>query len=379
MNLLTLFWGEGACRADSDFETRETAMASLSKKGHRPSGTNGGKEEHASNAEKNRRECSEGKRPSESLVGEVERPNESFDGDGERPNASFGGGEKRSSASFDQESERTNTSREGERMHHCDVENGRAERSLHRDKGTRPMALFRGEQEDGSTFENRRGESSGQMNLKIETEKGNNERDKNIADVEEASSLLLAEFFLGSDHDDKYVGNQYELENACEQMAFKISHVEVGSEGSTPCLVEAVAKDCIEGVTTCLKCLHDMTKSSNKKLGRIQYESHEERYTYGERSKSCKVKNPKEPKTNSNFEKHGRIQYESRAERYVNGVRSVSNIEEDRRNIQYESHEERYANGVISKSNLERYGRNIQYESTEVWNFCDNSIGQYRD
>ena len=176
------------------------------------------------------------------------------------------------------------------------------------------------------------------MNLKIETEKGNNERDKNIADVEEASSLLLAEFFLGSDHDDKYVGNQYELENACKQMASKISHVEVGSEGCTPGLVKAVAKDCIEGVTTCLKCLHDMTKSSNKKLGRIQYESHEERYANGVRSKSkvknstgpktnTKVKNPTGPKTNSNVEKHGRIQYESQVERYVNGVRSLSNGE----------------------------------------------------
>ena len=106
-------------------------MASLSKKGHRPSGTNGGKEEHASNAEKNRRECLAGKRPSKLFLREGKRPNESFEGNGERPNASFGGGKKRSSASFDQESERTNTSREGEWKHHCDAENGRAERSPH--------------------------------------------------------------------------------------------------------------------------------------------------------------------------------------------------------------------------------------------------------
>ena len=73
-------------------------MASLSKKGHRPSGTIGGEEEHASNAKKNRRECSAGERPSESFVGEGERPNESFDGNGERSNELFNGDEKRSSA-----------------------------------------------------------------------------------------------------------------------------------------------------------------------------------------------------------------------------------------------------------------------------------------
>ena len=73
-------------------------MASLSRKGHRPSGTIGGEQEHVSNAKKNRRECSKGKRPSKLGVGEGERPNESFDGNGERSNELFNGDEKRSSA-----------------------------------------------------------------------------------------------------------------------------------------------------------------------------------------------------------------------------------------------------------------------------------------
>ena len=107
------------------------------------------------------------------------------------------------------------------------------------------MALFRREQEDGSTFKNRRGKFSGQMNLKIETGKGNNKRDKNNTDVEEARRLLLEEFFLDSNHDDEYVENQYKLENDCEQMAFKIGHIEVGSEGSTPCLDKDVAQECV--------------------------------------------------------------------------------------------------------------------------------------
>ena len=81
-------------------------------------------------------------------------------------------------------------------------------------------------------------------------------------------------------------------------MAFKISYIGVGSEDSTPCLDKDVAKECVEGVTNCLKCLHDMTESSTKKHGRIQYESHKERYANGVRSRS-------------NNEKYGRIQYKS--------------------------------------------------------------------
>ena len=47
--------------------------------------------------------------------------------------------------------------------------------------------------------------------MKIEIEKGNNDKqevfqDKNKADTEEASKLLLEEFFLDRDHDDDYVG-----------------------------------------------------------------------------------------------------------------------------------------------------------------------------
>ena len=40
------------------------------------------------------------------------------------------------------------------------------------------------------------------------------------------------------------------------------------------------------------------------------------------------------------------IQYESHEERYADGVRSKSNVEIDGRNIQYESHEERYVNDI---------------------------------
>ena len=59
-------------------------------------------------------------------------------------------------------------------------------------------------------FENRQGELSGLMDLKIEIEKGNNEQDKNKnkADAEETSRMLLEEFFFDSDHDEEYMGNQ---------------------------------------------------------------------------------------------------------------------------------------------------------------------------
>ena len=48
------------------------------------------------------------------------------------------------------------------------------------------------------------------MDLKIEIEKGNNEQDKNKnkADAEETSRMLLEEFFFDSDHDEEYMGNQ---------------------------------------------------------------------------------------------------------------------------------------------------------------------------
>ena len=103
MNLLTLFWGEEVCRADSDLERREMTMASLSKKGHRPSKTIGREQEHGSYAKKNHQTYSEGNRPSNCFLGK-----------GERPNESFGGGKKRSSALFGHEGERPNATRAGE-------------------------------------------------------------------------------------------------------------------------------------------------------------------------------------------------------------------------------------------------------------------------
>ena len=76
INLLTLFWGEGACPADLYFKTQETKMASLPKKEHRPSGTINGEKEHASNAKKHCQERSEGYRLSKLFVGEGKRPSE---------------------------------------------------------------------------------------------------------------------------------------------------------------------------------------------------------------------------------------------------------------------------------------------------------------
>ena len=102
-------------------------MASLSKKGHRPSRTFDGGQEHTSNAKKNCQECLEGERPSELFVVEGGRHNELNDGNGKRPNSSFGGGKKRYSALFVHEGKGYNTTREGERKHRCNVENGRAE------------------------------------------------------------------------------------------------------------------------------------------------------------------------------------------------------------------------------------------------------------
>ena len=69
---------------------------------------------------------------------------------------------------------------------------------------------------------------SGCEDLKLQIKKGNNKQDKNKGDTEEASRLLLEEFFLDSDNYNENVGTQYELENACEQISFKISHIEVG-------------------------------------------------------------------------------------------------------------------------------------------------------
>ena len=56
------------------------------------------------------------------------------------------------------------------------------------------------------TFKNRQGESSSQIYFKSENEKGNNNQDKNKMDTEEANRLLLEEFFLGSNHDEEYMG-----------------------------------------------------------------------------------------------------------------------------------------------------------------------------
>ena len=181
-------------------------MVSLLKKGHSPSGTIGREQEHVSSAERNQRECSEGKRPRGLFVRKSERPNESFGGDGKSPNASFSSGNKRSSTSFVDEGKRPNTLSIEEQKHCCNVENGCAEQSAHRDKGTRPMAMFRGEQKDCLMFEKRQGKSSDQMNLKIETEEGNNERDKSKADAEEASRVLLEEFCLDSNRTEKFHG-----------------------------------------------------------------------------------------------------------------------------------------------------------------------------
>ena len=88
------------------------------------------------------------------------------------------------------------------------------------------------------------------MNLIIKTEKGNNGKQDvgtkswMVPTVVEESNRWLCK-----------------LDNACYQMVFKISHVEVGSEGCTPGLIKDMAKDCVEGGTNCLKCLGDMTKS----------------------------------------------------------------------------------------------------------------------
>ena len=92
------------------------------------------------------------------------------------------------------------------------------------------------------------------MNLKIDTKKGNNDKQGVgtkywiVTTVVEETSRWLCK-----------------LDYACEQMAFKIGHVEVGSKDSTPCLVKDVAKDCVEGGTTCLKCLYETTKSSTER------------------------------------------------------------------------------------------------------------------
>ena len=131
------------------------------------------------------------------------------------------------------------------------------------------------------------------MNFKIETKKGSNAKQDArtkywtvTTGVEEASSWLC------------------ELDNACEQMAFKISHAKVGSEGSIPYLGKDVARDYVKGGITCLKCLYDITKSCNESyVDDIKYKFHEERYANN-------------IKYNSNIERNGRtLKYESYEER----------------------------------------------------------------
>ena len=95
-----------------------------------------------------------------------------FGGNVKSSNTLFDGNGKRSSALFVDEDERLNAPSSRERRYCCNVKNSCAEHSLHRDEGTGPMALFRGEQEYGLPFENRQGEFSGQINLNFETEKG---------------------------------------------------------------------------------------------------------------------------------------------------------------------------------------------------------------
>ena len=117
-------------------------MVSLSKKVQRPSGKIGGEQEHSSNIEKNRRECSEGDRPSVLVVGEGESQNALFVSNSKRPNVFFDGEDNRSNELFVDEGKRPNPLSDGDCNHSCNVENGRAEHLPHQDEGTRPMALF---------------------------------------------------------------------------------------------------------------------------------------------------------------------------------------------------------------------------------------------
>ena len=123
-------------------------------------------------------------------------------------------------------------------------------------------------------------------------------------------------------------------------MALKTSHVEVGSEGSTPCLdkdvakdfkgsipctVKNVAKDYVEGGTTSLTCLDEMTKSCGRGSNTFL------KCLDGMR-KSC-------------------------MERYVD-------------DIEYGSQEERCTNNDVSydieyRSYMERCTNNVQYESEQ--------------
>jgi hypothetical protein len=96
------------------------------------------------------------------------------------------------------------------------------------------------------------------------------------------------------------------LDNACEQMSFKISHVELGSEGSTPGLVKDVAKNCVKGGTTCLKCLDDMTKLCMERyVDNIEYESRVETCANNDASYDIEYKSREEKCAHD-------VQYESK-------------------------------------------------------------------
>lgn len=109
------------------------------------------------------------------------------------------------------------------------------------------------------------------------------------------------------------------LDNACEQMSFKIINIELVSEGSTPCLDKDVAMDYVEGGTTCHKYLDDTTKRC-RRGGTTCLK------WLDDMPKSC-------------------------MEKYVN------NIDNNK------SHMERSANDVQYESNMERYADDIEYES----------------
>ena len=162
--------------------------------------------------------CTKDKRPKGSFGGEGKRHNKVVSGNIRKLNASISGEKKSSNSLFVCKSKRPNVLSVREHKYGCDVENGCKEHLPHQEKGTRLVALSQGEQEAGLMFKNRQGKLSGQMSLNIKTEKGNN--------VEQGAGTKSWMVTTVMEEVSRWL---CEMDNACEQMAFKISHVEVGS------------------------------------------------------------------------------------------------------------------------------------------------------
>ena len=97
------------------------------------------------------------------------------------------------------------------------------------------------------------------MDLKTKIKKGNNKQDKNKAGAEEASRLLLARSMYETNTKFIMLESRWHSISATLKCDQKVSpHAQTRIQDND------VAKDCVKGGTSCLKCQDDMTKSCGR-------------------------------------------------------------------------------------------------------------------